>query len=87
MVLRLRDDGIPIAYLDIGGGLGITYKDELPPKPGEYGKVIERELKGMDLTVILEPGRVLVGNSGILVTKLLYRKTGPGKTFMSLTGP
>ncbi len=86
MVLRLRDDGIPIAYLDIGGGLGITYKDELPPKPGEYGKVIERELKGMDLTVILEPGRVLVGNSGILVTKLLYRKTGPGKTFYVVDG-
>jgi len=86
MVLRLRDDGIPITYIDIGGGLGITYKDELPPKPGDYGKVIERELKGMDLTVILEPGRVLVGNSGILVTKLLYRKIGPGKTFYVVDG-
>lgn len=86
MVLRLRDDGIPITYIDIGGGLGITYKDELPPHPGDYGKVIERELKGMDLTVILEPGRVLVGNSGILVTKLLYRKTGPGKTFYVVDG-
>jgi len=86
MVLRLRDDGIPITYIDIGGGLGITYKDELPPKPGDYGKVIEQELKGMDLTVILEPGRVLVGNSGILVTKLLYRKIGPGKTFYVVDG-
>lgn len=86
MVLQLREDGIPIAYIDIGGGLGITYKDELPPQPADYGKVIEKELKGMDLTVILEPGRVLVGNSGILVTKLLYRKQGPGKTFYIVDG-
>jgi diaminopimelate decarboxylase len=86
MVLQLRGDGIPIAYIDIGGGLGITYKDELPPQPGDYGKVIEQELKGMNLTIILEPGRVLVGNSGILVTKLLYRKQGPGKTFYIVDG-
>ncbi|MBP1746426.1 MAG: diaminopimelate decarboxylase [Deltaproteobacteria bacterium] len=86
MVLQLREDGIPIAYIDIGGGLGITYKDELPPQPGDYGKVIEQELKGMNLTIILEPGRVLVGNSGIMVTKLLYRKQGPGKTFYIVDG-
>ena len=86
MVVRLREDGIPIAHMDIGGGLGITYKDEHPPQPGDYGKVIEKELKGMDLTVILEPGRVLVGNSGILVTRLLYRKTGSGKTFYVVDG-
>jgi diaminopimelate decarboxylase len=86
MVLQLREDGIPITHIDIGGGLGITYKDELPPQPGDYGKVIEKELKGMGLTVILEPGRVLVGNSGILVTKLLYRKQGPGKTFYIVDG-
>lgn len=86
MVLHLREEGIPVRYIDIGGGLGITYKDELPPQPREYGKVIEKELKGMDLTVILEPGRVLVGNSGILVTKLLYRKAGPGKTFYVVDG-
>lgn len=86
MVLQLREDGIPIAYIDIGGGLGITYKDELPPQPGDYGKVIEQELKRMNLTIILEPGRVLVGNSGILVTKLLYRKKGPGKTFYIVDG-
>ena len=86
MVLQLREEGIPIAYIDIGGGLGITYKDELPPQPGDYGKIIEKELKGMGLTVILEPGRVLVGNSGILVTQLLYRKQGPGKTFYIVDG-
>ena len=81
MVMQLRGDGIPVAYMDIGGGLGITYKDELPPHPGDYGKAIRQELEGADLTIILEPGRVLVGNSGILVTKLLYKKTVPGKTF------
>jgi len=86
MVLQLREEGIPIAYIDIGGGLGITYKDELPPQPGDYGKIIEKELKGMGLSVILEPGRVLVGNSGILVTQLLYRKQGPGKTFYIVDG-
>jgi diaminopimelate decarboxylase len=86
MVLQLREEGIPIAYIDIGGGLGITYKDELPPQPGDYGKIIEKELKGMGLTVILEPGRVLVGNSGILVTQLLYKKQGPGKTFYIVDG-
>jgi diaminopimelate decarboxylase len=86
MVLQLRNDGIPVSYIDIGGGLGITYKDELPPQPGDYGKVIEQELKGMGLTVILEPGRVLVGNSGMLVTRLLYRKQGPGKTFYIVDG-
>ncbi len=86
MVERLREDGIPITHMDIGGGLGITYKDEHPPQPGDYGKVIEKELKGVDLTVILEPGRVLVGNSGILVTRLLYRKKGPGKTFYVVDG-
>jgi diaminopimelate decarboxylase len=86
MVIKLREDAMPIAYVDIGGGLGITYKDELPPQPGDYGKVIEKELKGMDLTVILEPGRVLVGNSGILATKLLYRKQAEGKTFYIVDG-
>jgi diaminopimelate decarboxylase len=86
MILQLREDGISITYIDIGGGLGITYKDELPPQPGDYGKIIEKELKDMGLTVILEPGRVLVGNSGILVTQLLYRKQGPGKTFYIVDG-
>ena len=86
MVIQLREEGIPITHIDIGGGLGITYKDELPPQPGDYGKIIEKEMKGMGLTVILEPGRVLVGNSGILVTQLLYRKQGPGKTFYIVDG-
>ncbi|HBA53385.1 MAG TPA: diaminopimelate decarboxylase [Syntrophorhabdus aromaticivorans] len=86
MALQLRAEGIPLRCMDIGGGLGITYRDELPPEPKAYGKAIENELKGTDLTVILEPGRVLVGNSGILATRLLYRKNGPEKSFYIVDG-
>jgi diaminopimelate decarboxylase len=86
MIRQLKGDGIPVHMVDIGGGLGITYKDELPPHPEEYAGVIERELEGMGLTLILEPGRVLVGNSGVFVTKLLYIKNIPGKTFYIVDG-
>jgi len=86
MVQELRGDGIPLALMDIGGGLGITYRDELPPHPDEYAKVIGNELKNMGLTLILEPGRVLVGNSGIFVARLLYVKKVPEKTFYVVDG-
>ncbi len=86
MILELRGDGIPLNMIDIGGGLGITYKDELPPLPEDYAKVIKQELKGMGLRLILEPGRVLVGNSGIFVAKVLYVKKAPEKTFYIVDG-
>jgi diaminopimelate decarboxylase len=86
MVRELTRDGIPFTMIDIGGGLGITYKDELPPQPEEYAKVIEKELKDTGLTLILEPGRVIVGNSGIFVTKVLYVKEVPEKTFYVVDG-
>ncbi len=86
MVDQLRKDGIPLKYIDIGGGLGITYKDELPPHPEDYARIIKEELKNTGLTLILEPGRALVGNSGIFVTKLLYVKKVPGKTFYIVDG-
>ena len=86
MIQELRDDGISLTMMDIGGGVGITYKDELPPSPDEYAKVIVKELKGMGLTLVLEPGRVLVGNSGIFVTKILYVKKVPQKTFYVVDG-
>ena len=86
MIRELRTDGISLTMIDIGGGLGITYKDELPPMPEDYAKVIEKELKGMGLRLILEPGRVLVGNSGIFVTKVLYVKKVPEKTFYIVDG-
>jgi diaminopimelate decarboxylase len=74
LMSSLRESGLKIRYLDLGGGLGITYEDEQPPHPSEYAAAIERELAGLDLTVIFEPGRVIVGNAGILVTKVLYVK-------------
>ncbi len=78
---KLRSLGIKIKYLDMGGGLGITYSDESPPHPDEYAKALEKSLKNSPLKLILEPGRVIVGNAGILVTRVLFRKTGQIKKF------
>ena len=86
MISELAASGIALKYIDVGGGLGITYKDEAPPAPEEYGRAIEAELEGTRLTLILEPGRAIVGNSGIFVTKLLYVKESPEKTFYVVDG-
>ena len=82
LINRLKDLGIGIRYLDIGGGLGITYNDESPPELNDYAGAIIKSLEGMPLQLILEPGRVIVGNAGILVTKVLYRKSGKNKEFI-----
>lgn len=73
---KLAAAGIQISYLDLGGGLGITYNEESPPHPLEYAKALKQELTDVNCTLILEPGRVIVGNAGILVTKVLYTKAG-----------
>jgi diaminopimelate decarboxylase len=86
MVADLSKSGIALKYIDVGGGLGITYKDELPPHPEEYARALEAELKGTGLTLVLEPGRVIVGNAGAFVTKLLYVKETPTKTFYVVDG-
>ncbi len=86
MILELRGAGMGIEMLDIGGGLGITYKDELPPDPKDYAKVVNDNLGDIGITLILEPGRVIVGNSGIFVTKMLYVKQTAGKTFYVVDG-
>lgn len=82
LINELKGLGIEIRCLDIGGGLGITYRDESPPDPGEYAKAVVESLKGISLQLILEPGRVVVGNAGILVTRVLYRKSGAVKEFV-----
>ena len=82
LIERLEKMGIEIKYLDMGGGLGITYSDESPPLPAEYARAIVKFLEGLPYQLILEPGRVLVGNAGILVTKVLYRKSGRSKDFV-----
>ena len=76
------EEGIPIRYIDMGGGLGITYSDEAPPNPAGLAKAILPLMKNRNITLILEPGRSIVGNAGIFVTKVLYRKEAPEKTFI-----
>ena len=85
-VEALRKEGARIRYLDLGGGLGIRYKDEEPPHPEEYAGALIQGLQGLDVTLILEPGRVVVGNAGILVTEVLYLKEGEEKTFVVVDG-
>ena len=85
-VEALRKEGARIRYLDLGGGLGIRYKDEEPPHPEEYAGALIQGLQGLDVTLILEPGRVVVGNAGILVTEVLYLKEGEEKTFVIVDG-
>lgn len=79
---RLQRHGIAIEYLDLGGGLGITYDQEEPPHPKEFAQALQQSLAGMDLTLIFEPGRVIAGNAGILVTEVQYVKQGAEKTFV-----
>ena len=82
LVMELQGRGIALRYLDLGGGLGITYKKESPPQPQQYAQEIVSELAGLPVTLILEPGRVLVGNAGILVTQVLYTKNSGEKNFI-----
>jgi diaminopimelate decarboxylase len=82
LVENLRKEEMEIHYLDLGGGLGITYEDEEPPHPMEYASNILEEIKGFGCTLILEPGRVIVGNAGILVSKVLYTKENEEKRFV-----
>jgi len=82
LVENLRNEGMEIRYLDLGGGLGITYEDEEPPHPVEYAANILEEVRGFGCTLILEPGRVIVGNAGILVSKVLYMKENEEKRFV-----
>jgi len=79
---ELQKLGIGIKFLDMGGGLGITYEDETPPQLGEYAGAIVDALGPTALKLILEPGRVIVGNAGILITRALYRKFGAAKNFI-----
>src|SRR5512136_950297 len=82
LVENLRKEGIEVHYLDLGGGLGITYEDEEPPHPVEYASTILEEIRGFGCTLILEPGRVIVGNAGVLVSKVLYTKETDEKRFV-----
>src|SRR4029078_3644919 len=83
-VRTLRADGHVISHFDLGGGLGIPYHEdnEPPPDPSAYAEVVKRATRGLDCKLIFEPGRLIVGNAGILVTRVLYLKRGEAKTFL-----
>jgi len=82
LVENLKKEGMQIRYLDLGGGLGITYEDEEPPHPVEYAANILEEIRGFGCTLVLEPGRVIVGNAGILISKVLFIKENEEKRFV-----
>jgi diaminopimelate decarboxylase len=83
-VETLRGDGHHIEHIDLGGGLGIPYRedDEPPPNPAAYAAMVKRATRGLNCRLIFEPGRLIVGNAGILVTRVLYLKRGETKTFV-----
>ena len=83
-VRTLRADGHAIAHVDLGGGLGIPYRDdnEPPPHPDAYAAVVKRATRDLDCRLIFEPGRLLVGNAGILVTRVMFVKHGDAKNFV-----
>ncbi len=79
---KLQVEGVSITHLDLGGGLGIQYDEETPPHPDEYAKAILEETRDLNCTLIFEPGRVIAGNAGILVTRVNYTKQGSTKKFV-----
>jgi len=78
----LRGQGLPVAALDFGGGLGVRYRDETPPAPADYAAMIAEVTKGLDLEIVVEPGRALVASAGALVTQVLYVKGSGSKRFL-----
>jgi diaminopimelate decarboxylase len=82
LVKQLHEDGIEIRLLDVGGGLGIRYRDEQPPSHQEYAALLLPALRELGVTAVLEPGRSIVGNAGLLLTRVLYRKETGAKRFV-----
>ena len=81
LVEQLAAQGIPVSHLDLGGGLGIRYREETPPLPDEYATALRERLGETDLTILIEPGRAIAGNAGILVTRVEYLKHTEHKDF------
>jgi diaminopimelate decarboxylase len=84
LVQKLRAEGHNIRHLDLGGGLGVPYRgtNDIPPHPDEYGAMVKRVLGPLGLKLVLEPGRMIVGNAGILVSRVIFVKENEGKTFV-----
>ena len=82
LIEQLQEDGITLKHLDLGGGLGVTYTDEMPPHPSNYATALLNKLKDYeDLEIILEPGRAIAANAGILVAKIQYLKSNESRNF------
>jgi len=82
LVEQLAGIGVHLRYLNVGGGLGITYRDETPPQPQDLAQAISPLVKDLKCMLIFEPGRSIVGNAGALLTRVLYHKTNPEKAFL-----
>lgn len=84
LVKTLRQDGHAIRRIDLGGGLGVPYvrSNQAPPLPFDYGAVVRRTVGGLDARIVAEPGRLIAGNAGILVSRVIYRKQGEGRVFL-----
>lgn len=82
LVAMLKADGIALRRVDLGGGLGVPYDDEMPPLPAAYGEVVRSTLGDLGLQLVFEPGRLLVGNAGLLVSRVVYVKEGATRTFV-----
>jgi diaminopimelate decarboxylase len=83
LVAQLRAAGHTIDRVDLGGGLGVPYeRDKVPPTPADYGAMVERATKGWDVTLYFEPGRVIVGNAGVLLTRVIWVKPGAVRPFI-----
>ena len=82
VVAMLRADGIAITHLDLGGGLGVPYDGGITPSPKEYGKIVRETVGDLGCSLAFEPGRLIVGNAGILVTKVIYVKDGATRRFV-----
>ena len=86
LVDNLAEQGIKLAHIDVGGGLGVCYDDEQPPHPNEYAKAIAAKLEGRDISLIYEPGRAIMANAGILVTEVEFLKTNQDRNFAIVDG-
>lgn len=86
LVSQIREQGMKVYSLDLGGGLGVPYGDgaDIPPLPAEYGQMIARLIEGWDLSLVFEPGRLIAANAGVLVSQVTYVKKGQERDFLIL---
>ncbi len=85
-VEELRDEGIQLRYLDVGGGLGVRYSDQKAPRRTEYARLIKELVRELDVELLLEPGRSIIAQAGVLLTRVVYTKTNRGKRFVVVDG-